>query len=128
MPGIGPDAGTEPPPSEPELVSREVKPYSAITRVRQDPPEAPGPARHVKAHLPAAVAETFPQERLFLLVEERRKGLVIPFGMAVVPGNLGTHRDRLSARQCRSALPVHRRPGLRLVAPGNQADTLDCLT
>jgi hypothetical protein len=48
--------------------------------------------------------------------------------MAVVPGNLGTHRDRLSARQCRSALPVHRRPGLRLVAPGNQADTLDCLT
>ena len=50
MPGIGPDAGTEPPPGEPELVSREVKPYSAITRVCQDPPEAPGPARHIKAH------------------------------------------------------------------------------
>jgi hypothetical protein len=48
--------------------------------------------------------------------------------MAVVPGNLGTHRDRLSARQCRSALSVTGHPAYGLVALRNQADALDCLT
>ena len=128
MPGIGPDAGTEPPPGEPELVSREVKPYSAITRVCQDPPEAPGPARHIKAYLPAAVAEAFPQEDSSSSLRNAEKLLSYHsawpsyraiWGLTVT----GYPPDNAAPRSLCTGHPAY-----RLVAPRNQADGLDCLT
>ena len=99
-PAVGQHGGGQPPPTKPELISGDVESDNAIACLAENPAVPPGPAGHVKAYLSTACAEAFPEERLFLLMEECGEGLVIPLGIAIVPSDLGHHRDRLTRPIC----------------------------